>query len=486
MNWRRIIAEGVRLVTMLVVALAVRHHWAPARPSAHNLGAPLNPWLGSHDIWYDPANSSTVANDNNTCASSAAPCLTLRQIMIRLGGPSPVISPWNGQLTIHLMSNNVGHDAPVTMLPYGPLGVLFSFEGVVSIVATCTITAVTDRNTAAAVGTQTQITASCPTTPGQFVVNNTNPSAAFVKSWSAGSGVVTQPLTRCDVATNTCPRTEVNNWAVNDSISVETFPTLGVDVAGELNSSQGGGAFGFTHITFGANSYLTGQLISLWEDSQVASIHVNTDSEYGESLNYYMPNTGSFDFHVLYGANINNLFHGLVPAVYGGIYQNGADIESVNFGLGVDLENYITVSGVFNDVYLGVPGAGGQGVNLAATNSNFVSPSGAGGGLIWGPGHFNVMPGATLGYQTGQAATVFHNGQVAAGGRGFVAWPGTANNATFTQALWCATNTGGANPVGTNCGIQGTAANFDLAWGSGGCGGNCFFPGGYGLVGYSQ
>ena len=476
----------LRALVFLAVALLALKPGSKLRqvletlPDVHAHGPAENPWLNMPDIFYDPANISGVASDTNSCIDRTHPCLTWNQLLIRFGGPFPIV-PSVG-INIHLMSTNVGHDLPLNFLPFGPQAVLISLVGDLQQVGSpCTLTAVTDRNTAPSVGTQTAITASCPTAPGQFIINTTHPSAAWTKSFSAGSGVVTQPLTRCDTTTNTCPRTEVNNWTAGDSITANTFLNVAVDVFGPINAAQGSGTVGFSHVCFdGGAQFLVGVFQTVWEDCQAPASSVEVKSSDGEFLNYYMPSDAGTSFK-WQAANVAGqvLFKGLVPAVYGGILHAGADVEGSNFGLGADLENNVTVSGVFQDVYLGHDGSNGEAINLAPSDENRIEPTGglASSGIIWGPGAFNILQGATLAYFPGSATSVFLNGQVAAGGRGFVAWPGTARRTGVTQALWCATNTVAANPVPTDCGILGTAANLEGSFGSGGCAGACFVSG---------
>lgn len=453
-------------------------------------GAGTNPWTNQFVWWVDEANSSGVANDNNSCATQGAPCRTFREVSRRLGGPYTSLLGVGTAYIFHLMSSNVGLNHQIIFSPFVGNATLVSFEGVLTQVgSTCTLSAVTLRNTAANVGTQTQISATCPTAAGQMITNATHSSTAWVKSGTSPNWVVTQPLTPCSTSLNICNRQEVNTWAIGDSISVWTLPAEEIEYVAVPNAGAGGGATGFTHVSIaGGGDIIKGAFPALWESRQQSSTNLEVDGVWPEFVNYYQPpGAGSLVAHATVSPSPNTVFKGLVPAFEGGILQINGDVEGYNFALGADLEADATVSGTFADVYLGPPNANGNGINLAPSQQNLVDSAGGPIGFFWGPGGLNLMPGAVLAYPVTHASTIFLNGAVSIGGQGYAVWPGNEDLHVpqGATALWCATNTGGSNPVATNCGIAGIGANMETAVTGGGCGGACWFPGGYAVVSFS-
>lgn len=444
-------------------------------------GAASNPWLNQLVWWYDPTNSSTHASDSNSCAVQTAPCLTWHEIERRLGGPSPPLLKVAAGYIFHLMSSNVGLTDTINFTPLVGNGTIISLEGVLAQVgSSCTLSAATNRNTSASVGTRLTVTASCITATNQLVINSTHSSVAWVLKSNGGSSyTLSQALTPCNTSINSCDRVEVNTWAIGDTISVYTVPKMDVDTVGATNIAYTSGALGFTHVCFDTSTMIVGPFAALWEDCQADGAKVKVLSEWGE-LESYNHESGSLWFYAHYAASPDVLFKGFVPDAIGGFFQDNADLEGAAFGLGVDLEWGVATEGTYSDIYLGVPGPNGEGILVAPGNQNNLLP----GSLVWGPGAFNLMPGATLYFQKTQSTAVFLNGQVAAGGRGYPVWPGNAKDPSVTTPTWCATNTAGTTGVATNCGITSIASNYEAGFGSG-CAGHCWFPGGFGLVAWT-
>lgn len=440
-------------------------------------GAFSNPWLNQTQWWIDESNISTVALDSNTCATQSAPCRTMREVIRRLGGPYASLLTSGVAFKFHFMSTNAALGHQIQFTPFCGDNTLIAFEGVLTQVgSSCTLTSVTNRNTSGSVGTQMSINATCPTAVGQLITNATHPSTAYVKSGTSPNWVLTQAESPCDVATNTCNRVMVNNWANGDTISVWTMPAIETDITGCVNPAQSSGAFGYTHIGFsGGGNNIIGSYPAVWEDTQVASAIVRVAGLWPELENYFMqPSSGSLIAWTPYPANLNVQFKGTVPSIEGGLFRQNADLQGFAFDLGVDLENGSSVAGTYGDVYLG-PAGTDTGIYIEPGPQNMMNA--VGNHLIWGPGSFNLMPGAALGCFPGQCAGDFVNGAVAAGGTGYAFYPGNANVISAT-ALWCATNTAGTTSVATNCGISGIGSNIELAFGSGGCGGACWYPNG--------
>jgi hypothetical protein len=423
---------------------------------------PNNPWLnpgGTFSYYYDPANSTTLASDNNNCTSNTTPCATWKRLAYRMGN---LTSGQDSTIVVNLMSTNTGASDAISAFPCFRSGA-FVIEGALQQVgSSCTLSGVTAKNTAFLTPQQLTVTASCITARGQFLINTTHASRAFAHSNVSGSTwVVTQPLTQCDAAANVCPRTEVNTWANGDTINVYTFPNADISTL-HTTCAESTGYIGITHVTLTRATWMTGAYPVVWEDEVGAGGDLQASGDYPELVNVYHL-SGFLEMNTAMAESATPQWAGIVPGLEGGAIQQGAKISRANIGLGAYIGANTLIGG-----WLGYANSGTS--DMYVQNSVvYIEGTSKALGTVWGPGALQLLEGTTLAYTSGSGSTIFSmaHGQVAGINAGGL-------------ARWLATDpiTGTAGS-----GIVIFGSNVDTAIsGSAGCGGRCWAPGGFGVV----
>lgn len=419
-----------------------------------------NPWWNELDLWVDSSNVSTHASDSNDCKTVSTPCLTNLQVNYRLGGAR---QPQAHSQTRHEMSTNAGLATPdpIQWTPLGHDQVFYTIQGEPTNVATCTLAAATNRNTAT--GTLLTVTAACITAEAQRIVNATHPSVAWAHATSGGGvWTLTQALTPCTCGL--CARSEVNTWAPGDSITVQTDPVLSVDYSGSYGGA-GSGYLCWQHVDFGGTFTTMIGTLPFIVESRIDTILL-AQTGYPEFENVYQK-TGALSLSPPDGAE--PLLPSADAAAWeGGFIAVGSTAENTQFSLGAILHGGAgtMISGTMLDVYLETS------VNLVGPVNVVHSTSG---GLIWGPGTLNELPGGFVSYTHGDAAAVFLNNpgsDVITLGYGGIG------------GQWCTTDTSTAVGATTNCRMHALPSNMDTAFGAGGFTSIAWWPGGFGWEGW--
>jgi hypothetical protein len=379
---------------------------------------PILPASWSVPAWYiDPASITTCASDSNTCTSATCgaggvgPCLTWHEINDGRWGcqGSPTACP------------RLQQNATVTYLDgvTDALDIVYAnpaFEG-----AGAWLNFRCALPTALAIGTLASVTAKNRSTPhnltanlpgsglaaGQFIVNTTHPSRAFIQA-TGTPATITQPLAACTVPLSAeNPPAEVDTWANGDSVSIYQLANVAFGGLNGANSGIGTALNGGTIYVTNCND---------WSDNVSAQTNMNGNLQVQESTwnrQSVMVAGGAFIEQIFtnvyagsrltaYTGNPGNpvvLAAGYYNVVTGGAYGLDGDVM-INFGIFTAPSGYSQL-GLVNVL------SGGQAQFLQgpveAIFIDYASPQiwGAGALLLNGTTRFSYPGGA------GQAASVF-------------------------------------------------------------------------------
>lgn len=423
--------------------------------------------------WVDPANTSTHASDSNDCVTSTTPCLTWHEINDHRWGciGSPAACPRLQQITtINILSSQADNTDPVYTLPALEKGSSLIFKGALP-TATCTgtLAGVVAKNRATPQLLNATLCGSGAI--GQFVINSTHASRAWVyKNVTGSTWAISQPVTAIIPPSISLP-TEVNTWANGDSYnSYSLFNWNFVDISpvmtDDINFNSGVYIYNLTGFdpnsgsTFGLDSLRMDQAAQLTESfiQKYITYGANGQGEaFDISNNSYAQIGGG---SVSSQSTVPNFTP--TPAIWAGVFNApSAAVPLVNMNSGFfDYDTilggaaYNLVSGEIGEAYVDT------GTTMNCTGGLAISSTTSGGPFLWGPGTFNQGTGGRTIYGGGSAtatlkiASLKINGGTTACSIG----PGAA-------AVW-------------NCGITINVTNLDAAFGVSGFAGNAVLPGG--------
>jgi len=186
--------------------------------------------LANTGIFWDPANLSGLASDNNSGASALLPVLTWAEIVRRFGSDSPTMAPGNNAIINKLSAQTLNVD-PVFFFPR------LSNGGYSALIDTLVVFAA-----ASAAGTVTLLSAAggtdmtianmpAGTTAGMLVYNSSigggTGAYAFVKSMAGSTATMCQPMNANLCTTIGIPTFALGtNWATGNTIVVYNIPNL--------------------------------------------------------------------------------------------------------------------------------------------------------------------------------------------------------------------------------------------------------------------
>ena len=200
--------------------------------------------------WFDDANSTGVASDNNNCTSSSSPCLHYYEILRRLGGEGVTFFPTNLVTVFWGMSSQPDSTDTLHIAVQtsgSPLLRSVEFIGTLPTpLCTTTITSFTAKNIpggampSLAVGT-------CLTGSDLLIVNTTRGSStAYTNTVVSGNTYnISQPVFTCTAPGTSyngasCPSggssIENNSWSSGDTVSVYVPKTFFVSTITPINS----------------------------------------------------------------------------------------------------------------------------------------------------------------------------------------------------------------------------------------------------------
>jgi len=197
-------------------------------PSKHVFGSvrptPFNPaWTIPH-WYYDAANVSTTASDDNDCVSNVTACRTGAEIVARWQTLEPILRQ---DTTITSLSADGYNPATgqMTISPHVQNGAQFLFEGTLTTVQSGTLAGRVAKNTSTGQVLTFTLGAGL-TTPALVTDTNSGSTAWLVDNVSGNNWTISQPY-----FIQTVPyggASEANNWTNGDSYTVQTVPIVNV------------------------------------------------------------------------------------------------------------------------------------------------------------------------------------------------------------------------------------------------------------------
>ena len=465
--------------------------WAQTRPAS-------TPPSWTVQQWYiDPANSSGCAADTNTgtapgtCTHGVGPLLTFSEISARWGTYDPTLTCANCVYGIEIMSSQSNTQCVTDVLfahPYlgggntgsdsGPYGGAFlNIYGIPTGASTATIGSLIAKNRSTP--QPLNVTLSVGSFASQaLVVNNTHPSTAWSISTGATSDI-TQPLAVTTL--NSFGATEVDTWAVGDSLTIQTFPRFAIKEA-------------YPHIRLKGHGEYSGVQIN---DLVLAGLCGATGEQenMGDSSTVFGSSTNIYDTWIETKARVWNVDdkngvgvqHGSANVWYGGSFSGGLGATSVVTSTGTQIQGWSILGGYVAPGTSGTEFTAFQGVLLdgdvrikSGQTVQFVGGLNFLGAVENDSTTFRINSG-TLDVQTAGGTVgatpsyvVWGTGTVDSG-RGFVYYPtgSTSGSTTFLETIKAANNTVGClvNPAASTttftCNLAcASGANLDTSLGS--------------------
>ena len=182
--------------------------------------------LANTGIFWDPANLSGLASDNNSGASALLPVLTWAEILRRFGSDSQVLAPGQNLIVNKMSTQTLNVDPVFCFARVSDGGYAALIDTLVVFAAASAAGVVTLASQSG--GTDLTIaTMPAGTTAGMLVFNSTRGGYAFVKSIAAGTATMCQPLNTALCTTIGVPTLALGtNWQTGDSITVYAIPNL--------------------------------------------------------------------------------------------------------------------------------------------------------------------------------------------------------------------------------------------------------------------
>lgn len=231
----------------------------PASNSCYTNGAngaaPAHPVTWSQSAWYwDPANSTGLASDNNSGADNTHPLSTWAGFISKMGTDRPAL-PYAQAITINKLSAQSANTDPVYFSPLMTGGAQCNLVDTPTVFHTAFTGGTVTAKVRGAPGTLLQV-ASMPagTVAKQLVFNQTRNSYAFIDSMSGTTATMQQPVPASKITSPGTGFAEDNTWATGDTLIIyqctllnlkEWFPRGGDVTAGLIPS---GGSIQFAQI----------------------------------------------------------------------------------------------------------------------------------------------------------------------------------------------------------------------------------------------
>jgi hypothetical protein len=350
--------------------------------AATGVRPPITPVTWTIQDWYfDPANATGCASDNNTCTSSSCsaggigPCLTYAEVVQgRWETVSPRLFSFNQNFTFHALSSQTVSQAItdcVVVHPYlgggtagsdaGPSGgsaFIITGGGGVSSVST-TITALTAKNRAAqqplSITSGTAPTAQLET----LILNSTRTSYGFPVN-SGASYDVTQPCTMTIGPGAILSCIEDDTWTNGDNLSLITLPRLCIAEAWPIILNKG-------HAEY--------SVLQIDDVGIIGNAGASSPENYGDSTFHIGPNVDLANMYIekrvrLDGASDRNgisVTPGSANTVYRGSFTGGVLGASFTSVAGNELQTFLMSAG-----YLQNQSGGAGGEELSVFNGVFL------------------------------------------------------------------------------------------------------------------
>ena len=209
-------------------------------------------WYALTSIYWDPANSTSLASDSNDGASATTPVLTWGEIVQRYGSTSPEFN-YGQSITINVMSAQVPGTDPIFFEPRlsgGGQAILNCFSGLASAGASFLCGALSGgfgyAGATPSAGGSPMTIAGVPSyvVAKVLLYNSARSSYAFVDSVAGGNATMQQPQTSASITTTTAiPAPAVDNdWVADDTIEAFTCPLLNLKRWSPVGSDLTSGA----------------------------------------------------------------------------------------------------------------------------------------------------------------------------------------------------------------------------------------------------
>lgn len=466
--------------------------------SGGDRGSVIPPSWTVANWYYDGANTTGCASDNNNCTQSTCgaagsfqgPCLTYAETAARWGTYSPRLRQITNLTFLSSQSTTVDSD-PVYFHPYLENGAYVVIAGTPTVVSTGSLSGVVMQNRA----TQQlwQATFGPSLSAGQFVVDSASAAEFWLYANAGGNAwKISEPLPIASVTVlgkplgTTAAQLSISN---SDSYSVLTFPSVNVTDVEPYCEQFAAAPFNACGVfIYNINVISPGGAgdAGLILGGQVALVDSISQRYITGGAPKGVPVRSATSGNSRYTQELYNAFSNLGILTLGTQTSqvNGADGYAVIFGgiLGGVSAYRLGNVALQQDVILG-----------AASNGIFVSAASSrlSGVYIESGMQLNSSVGilSITTDQLGNNATVWGPGALAMNGSGHIIYPAGVGQAvasmlfsgglTLNGKTTACSSSGAATDV-ISCGITLSAGNLDLANSgvSTGFGGNAFIPGG--------
>ena len=446
-----------RTSVQIAQAACAGHCTAPVRKFGAGTRPPIVPATWTVPAWYfDYANATGCASDNNTCTSASCgaggvgPCMTVNEVVARWGTTQPILPQ---SVTFYVLSSETLGAESIVLNPVVVDGSVFGIVGTPKQVTSFALGTVTPKNRIMAQRlTAGGFTAGSITSGGQLVVNTSRSSSrAFTNGVAAGVATLTQPLAQLSIADAFAyvppVPAEDNTWTAGDTVVVDSLPMLNIKelhvLGGDVAASAfTGGVTWVQYITIPDNTGTSGN--SVFSLGSIDNVYLFADSSVGPYIAFNPLGDDGISSSIMYGCylgggtlvSFGSLIGGAVESFGASIGEYGAvdgDLQTVG------LFSY-TGNGFMGQVYAGSDTTSDAGTvssvqignNSAPKLDNVYYPV----AVSWGPGSVNIGNVGSLENGSGQTwqqallnrSGIFLDGETT--GTGYTTGP-----ATWTSGL---------------------------------------------------
>ncbi len=394
---------------------------------------PVIPPAWTVPAWYfDPANVTSCASDNNNCTqgtcgsvgSFQGPCSTYGEIAARLGTYSPRLR----QVTTFTCMSNDGESDPFYLSPYLENGAYVVVQGVPTVVASGVFGTVTAKNQS----TPQLLNVSLPGSiaVGQMIIDTTHPSEAWVyTNVSGATWALSQPLAP-GLSTvigqpfgNLAPEVNwTNGGNAGDAFTANTFPTLYVASLQPIQEQWSTGVVGGVFLYQVTNANNASRASPFIMGSPVAMVDVlcqrqPTGTPSGSSQlsvsSFYAYSQEIYNSYIQGGVSSLGLIASRVDVTNEGslLFAGGVISTTVNtpsklgyVSLQQDTILGVTAHGGFEMLGGSLSGTyieTGSTVTVNANQVDIIADLNGANALIWGPGSIEANANARLKYAPG-------------------------------------------------------------------------------------
>ena len=421
--------------------------------------APYNPaWFALTDIYWDPANSTSLASDSNDGASATTPVLTWGEIVQRYGSTSPEFN-YGQSITINVMSAQVPGTDPIFFEPRlsgGGQAILNCFSGLASAGASFLCGALSGgfgyAGATPSAGGSPMTIAGVPSSVVAKVLlyNSARSSYAFVDSVAGGNATMQQPQTSASITTTTAiPAPAVDNdWVADDTIEAFTCPLLNLKRWSPVGSDLTSGAQPCSGWVLFARIYdPSGSAASAFNFFNQAAINVLSCCQVDTRLDLSILGGRSSSSFVI-GCTVAGQVVGVIygAGLFGGGMAAGAQMSGAGgmlFSNNVLLHGSVTVTTLLEISTGGAYASGSIGVFPGASVDCI--------GTFWGAYSVTVEPGGIYWNNTGstfEAKALLTSGTLALGTQN------TGTSYTPGTGLWVSGISLTSANIDANSGLQ--------------------------------